>query len=99
MRPVGPTYTQCRYTNALEGLIRLAIRKWGNSLALRIPRGVAHDVQFADGTEVDLTVEAGQVVLTPAAPVLSLGALLRAITDKNLPGEVSTGGRMGREAW
>ena len=92
-------YTHRRYANHLEGLIRLAIRKWGNSLALRIPRGVAHDVQLADGTEVDLTVEGGQVILTPAAPVPSLAALLGAITEANLHGEASTGVRMGREAW
>lgn len=56
-------------------------------------------MQLADGTEVDLTVEGGHVILTPAAPVPSLAALLRAITEANLHGEVSTGVRMGREAW
>ena len=79
--------------------MRLAIRKWGNSLALRIPHGVAHDVHFVDGTEIDLTVAKGKVILAPAIPVATLSGLLAAITDENMHREVSTGDQVGREAW
>lgn len=79
--------------------MRLAVRKWGNSLAIRLPKGIARDVQLAEGSEVDVTVEDGKVILTPAAGGGSLDQLLSAVTDDNLHGEVDTGAPVGREAW
>lgn len=79
--------------------MRLAVRKWGNSLAIRLPMGIARDVMLAEGSEVDVTVEDGKVILTPAVGGGSLDQLLAAVTDDNLHGEVGTGAPVGREAW
>jgi antitoxin MazE len=79
--------------------MRVAIRKWGNSLAVRLPRGVARDVDFTEGVEVDLTIEGKQVVITKADARVSLAELVAAMTTENLHAEVSTGARRGREGW
>lgn len=79
--------------------MRLAIRKWGNSLAVRIPHGIAQDADLAEGTEVEVTLDGAQVVITRVAPGVTLAALLSAITPGNLHGEVATGAPQGREAW
>lgn len=79
--------------------MRLAVRKWGNSLAIRLPKGIARDVQLAEGSEVDVTVEDGRVILTPAVGAGSLDQLLAAVTDENLHREIDTGAPAGREAW
>lgn len=79
--------------------MRVAIRKWGNSLALRLPRVVAQDVDFTEGTEVDVTRDGDQLVITKAAPKVTLAELLAAVTPANLHGEVSTGTPRGREEW
>lgn len=52
------------------------IAKWGNSLALRLPRHVAADAQLHEGTVVDLRVEGGLLVVRPARPKHKLSELL-----------------------
>lgn len=80
--------------------MRVAVRKWGNSLALRIPRSVAEDTRITQGSVVDVSVARGKVVVTPVAEVsFSLRELLRRVTRANLHGEVDTGPTVGREAW
>ena len=75
------------------------IQKWGNSLAVRIPRSVAEETQLAENVAVDLTVKEGVLCVTPHRKRITLDSLLEAITEDNLHGEVSTGSRVGNEAW
>ena len=42
--------------------------RWGNSLGVRIPRGLAEEVGLGAGTEVSLTAKDGELVLRPAVP-------------------------------
>lgn len=80
--------------------MRATVRKWGNSLALRIPSGLAEDAHLREGAEVDVAVEDGRLVVAPvAAPELSLDALLAAITPENLHAEQLADGGRGAEAW
>jgi antitoxin MazE len=76
--------------------MRTTVRKWGNSLALRIPNGLAADAQLADGTEVDVAVSDGRLVVRP---VLSLEAMLAKITPENLHAEQFDDAPRGREIW
>ncbi len=39
------------------------IQKWGNSLGLRIPKSFAEEAGVEAGSEVDLTVEDGQLIV------------------------------------
>jgi antitoxin MazE len=41
------------------------LKRWGNSLAVRIPASVATEVAFTEGQEVDVQVLDGQVMLRP----------------------------------
>ena len=80
--------------------MRVRVQKWGNSLALRIPKSFASETALDSGAEVDLTVEDGRLVITPlAAPAYSLDELLSRVTDSNLHGEHDTGPNVGAEAW
>ena len=75
------------------------IQKWGNSLALRIPRSFAVEAQVEAGATVDLSVEHGWLVARPLRPRRhSLNVLLRKINPRNVHREVSTGSAVGREA-
>ena len=38
------------------------VQKWGNSLGVRIPRGLAEEVGLGAGTEVSLTAKDGELV-------------------------------------
>jgi len=80
--------------------MRLQVRKWGNSLALRIPKPFAEEARVKQGTVVDLSVAEGRLI---AAPVhrrrYSLSRLLAGVTKGNLHGEVDFGQSVGREVW
>jgi antitoxin MazE len=76
------------------------IKIWGNSLALRIPKPLAKEIELGENSEVELSVEDGKLVVRPlSAPRYELEALLAGITTDNLHGEVDSGPAMGREAW
>ena len=76
------------------------IQKWGNSLAVRIPKLFVKEAHLAYGTAVDLSVADGKIVIDPrAAPEYRLEDLLKGVTRRNLHAEVATGNAVGREVW
>ncbi len=80
--------------------MHVRVQKWGNSLAIRIPKPLAEDAEVKEGTVLNLAVSEGKVV---AAPVqikkTSLKQLLAKVTRKNLHAEVDFGPSVGREIW
>ena len=79
---------------------RVQIKKWGNSLALRIPKAFADDIGASEGTVVEVAVAAGRLVASPVRrPKVKLADLLAKVTKLNLHKEVETGSAVGREAW
>lgn len=80
--------------------MKTRVRKWGNSLALRIPKSVAAEAGLREGVPVELSLVEGKLVVQPIAQQpLSLDELLRGVTDQNLHGEWDTGPAVGREVW
>ena len=74
--------------------------KWGNSLALRIPKPFAEEAEVQEGAVVDLSVEDGRLVAAPLVQSkYTLRQLLRGITKDNVHREVDWGGPVGRESW
>jgi antitoxin MazE len=80
--------------------VRTKIQKWGNSLGLRIPRSFAEDAGVEAGSEVDLSIRRGELVVKPARRrKYRLKDLLRRINPKNMHAEVDAGTPAGREVW
>lgn len=80
--------------------MRSQVQKWGNSLALRIPKSFACDSGLSQGSEVELSVEDGRLVVTPVSSrVTRLDALLDRIEVDHRHPEIETGGPMGNEFW
>jgi len=73
------------------------IRKWGNSLALRLPRAVAAQIRVGDGDAVELKVDDNGLVVRPARKRYRLAALLRGITPRNARSETDWGRPVGKE--
>ena len=74
------------------------VQKWGNSLGVRIPRGLAEEVGLVAGTEVSLSSKDGQLVVRPAFPTrLSLDDLLAGVSESNIHSCVDTGSAVGAE--
>jgi len=80
--------------------MRTRVQRWGNSLAVRIPKSFAVELELDHDSEVDLALVNGQLTVMPVAvPSFSLDELLQQITDSNLHQEVDTGAPVGQEAW
>lgn len=80
--------------------MRAKVQKWGNSLALRIPKGVADLLGLEDGCEVELSLQdARLIVKTLRERRYSLEELAAQITDENRHDEIRTGPSVGNEAW
>jgi antitoxin MazE len=79
--------------------MRAKIQKWGNSLAVRLPKAMAESASLADGSEVELTVENGRLVISPVERELTLDEMLDLVTDENRHGLIDWGPAVGKEAW
>lgn len=80
--------------------MRTRIQKWGNSLAVRIPKTYADESGLSEESEVELSLSEGKLVVTPVERQrFNLEDLLAQITDENRHGEVDMGRPVGREVW
>ena len=75
------------------------IQRWGNSLAIRIPKAFALEAGLEENTEVEMGVRGGTLVVRPARKDWKLHELVAGITPSNIHGEITWGGRAGREVW
>ena len=80
--------------------MRTRVQKWGNSLALRIPKHFAEDVGLGAGDEVDVSVTDGKLVAEPVRrPRFTLRGLLGRVRAEVLHGEEDFGRPVVQEAW
>ena len=75
------------------------VQRWGNSLALRIPRSFAVQAKVAVGTAVDIAVERDRLVVRPVRQRYRLSDLLKGIEERNIHAEIDSGSAVGREVW
>jgi antitoxin MazE len=78
--------------------MRARVQKWGNSLAVRIPRSFAEEAGLRENGPIDVSLVGGKVLIE-AMPETTLDELLSGITDENLHGELGSGPAVGNEAW
>jgi antitoxin MazE len=80
-------------------MMQARIQKWGNSLAIRIPKPFAIEVGLQQNSVVIVSVSEGKLVLEPVKPSYSLDELLAQVTKDNLHQEIETGPTVGNEIW
>ncbi|HYV39913.1 MAG TPA: AbrB/MazE/SpoVT family DNA-binding domain-containing protein [Gemmataceae bacterium] len=80
--------------------MKTRVQKWGNSLALRIPKSFALEAGLCPDAAVELSLVKGSLVVQPIkAQPPTLAELLSGVTEENTPREWDTGPAVGREAW
>jgi len=80
--------------------VKSKVQRWGNSLAVRIPKTFAEEVGLKDNSPIELRLFKGGLLLEPSSTwAPSLADLLDGVTDDNLHGEVDTGPAQGAEVW
>lgn len=73
------------------------IKKWGNTLALRIPRTLARDMHLSPGSLVEMTIVTGKMIIKPEGQrKISLSKMLKGITKNNRHSEQNCSGLAGR---
>lgn len=75
------------------------IKKWGNSLALRLPASVLDGTVFELDLEVDVRVEGNRMIIEPVREPLDLATLLAKVTPENRHEAVDWGPPVGKEVW
>lgn len=79
--------------------MRTKVQKWGNSLAVRIPKPFAEGAGLKLATEVEVSLEKGTLRLSAVRPRWQLRALVAKVTTRNRHAEVEVGQPVGRESW
>ncbi|MBI4294703.1 MAG: AbrB/MazE/SpoVT family DNA-binding domain-containing protein [Chloroflexi bacterium] len=76
------------------------IQKWGNSLALRIPKSFAQEIGLDRDVPVNVSLEDGRLIVVPVTESpLTLERLLEQVTEDNIHREVDIGPAVGEEQW
>jgi len=76
----------------------VSIKKWGNSLALRIPKDVAQTLHIENDSVLELHIDNGAMVVKPLQNTF-LESLVSRINTDNIHAEVETGESVGNEEW
>ena len=80
--------------------MKTRVQKWGNSLALRIPKSFADEVGLQKEAMVEIKLDNGCIIIAPLhKPEIYLDQLLAQITEENIHREVETGPAVGNEVW
>lgn len=78
--------------------MKTTAQKWGNSMAVRVPKDIAEKAGIKVKDPIDIEVVDGNIVLTPQLQrKYRLDELVKGITKENLHDEVDFGGPLGRE--
>lgn len=72
------------------------IKKWGNSLAVRIPSELANSLGLSEDSNVEMIIQNGKLVIKPVMKY-TLEELVSQITEENRHDLIDFGPPMGNE--
>jgi len=79
--------------------MRVIVKKWGNSAAVRIPSGIMEAAQLELDEAVDVREQDGEIVIKPIRTgKVDLAQLLQRITPENLHSGMDFGDPVGKES-
>jgi antitoxin MazE len=79
--------------------MQTTIKKWGNSLAVRLPQHIAADLRIEEGVAVELAIEDNALIVKPARKKYQLAELLKSHKKSQNHKESSWGRAKGKEVW
>ncbi len=74
------------------------VKKWGNSLGMRIPNLMARSMNLSEGSYVELKNTDAGILIAPKRDA-NLSQLLASITEQNIHEEIKTEQPVGKEIW
>jgi antitoxin MazE len=87
-----------------SGIMRVTFLKWGNSLALRVPKVFAQEIGASVGKAANMEVRDGKLIVEIAKRKrfrrrCTLEQLVAGITPENRHRELEWGPPVGNEVW
>jgi antitoxin MazE len=80
-------------------MVEARVRKWGNSLGIRIPKSLAEDAGLRQDCIVSLEAGTDQLIVRPKSQKYKLQDLLDQVSPKNIHAETAWGKPVGNEVW
>jgi antitoxin MazE len=74
------------------------VKKWGNSLGIRMPNLIIKELSLKDGSSVDISKNGKEIIIKPIHKN-KLSEMLSKINEENIHKEIETGGPAGKEIW
>jgi antitoxin MazE len=74
------------------------VKKWGNSLGIRIPNHIVRKLSLKDGSSVDIDDTKNEIIVKPIQRN-KLSEMLSKINEHNIHKEIKTTGPVGKEIW
>ena len=78
-------------------VMEIVIKKWGNSLGVRIPNIIARELHLKDGSPVEIEDNNGNIIISPKK--YNLHDMVSKIDKSNIHAEYDTGTVEGKEIW
>jgi antitoxin MazE len=78
--------------------MEIVIKKWGNSLGIRIPNLIVREFSLKDGSFVEITDVGNEIIIKPKRKN-KLSEMLDAINEQNIHEEIETNVPVGKEIW
>ena len=75
------------------------VAKWGNSLAIRIPKNIADKINLKEGTAISIDAIDDNIVITLKKPKYTLKELLSGANSGDFEAEYDWGQPVGEEVW
>ena len=79
--------------------MKTRVQKWGNSLAVRIPKHMIRETGLEYNAAVEMKVDDGKLVIQRTDEAPTLESILAKVTKDNLHAAVDTGEAVGNEVW
>ena len=76
------------------------IKKWGNSLGVRIPKSFSSQAKITEGSKIEINMEGDKITIVPVKKdQYQLEELLSMVSEENVHYEIETDDPVGNEAW
>ena len=73
------------------------VKKWGNSLGVRVPKKIAIQLGFKEGSNINIKVSNNKIIIT--SNISELDLLLNEINDQNCHSQIFDDSFVGKEIW
>ena len=75
------------------------VAKWGNSLAIRLPKHIVEEVDLEEGSLISISIKENNILITPKRKKYTLDELLAGANPEDFEGELDWEKPVGEEIW